>query len=213
MNITVVLLSALALGSGASLAYLWIDPATGQLVQHAWARPAPVKPDLPGLEQRPEASWPRVDAGAFGAMIERPLFAVDRRVPPPPKAAGEAPADPLDTLRLVGVFSGERAGVIADVGGRTRRVQVNDKVGDWTLNAVEQRDAVFVRGDEKRTVQLAYSRWGSAPRPLASARPQGATALTAQTPESERARILQEQEAERWRVINEIRAKAGMLRP
>ena len=216
MRLGAAMLSVLALSAAAAVAYLWLDPQTGEARPQVWSRPPLVKPDLPTLDKRPDVLLPAADPSSYVAMLERPLFAVDRRPPPPPKVVVEPPPDPLNTLQVVGLFSGQFSGVIANVEGRTRRIKVQDKVGDWTLEAIERRDAVFVRGDEKRTVGLVSSRWGSAPKAVtasAPVRPATPGTITAQTPEAERARIQQEQEAERWRIVNEIRAKAGMLRP
>lgn len=213
MRVGATIVSLACLGAATALAYLWLEPETGEPRDLRWQRPAAIKPELPAATVKPETLLPAADPSAYTAMLERPLFAPDRRPPPPPKVVVEPPPDPLNNLQLLGVFEGEAAGVIASVDGRSRRIRVNDRVGEWTLSAVAQRDAIFTRGEEKRTIQLAYAKWGSAPRPVAAARPAAPGVLTAQTPEAERARIQQEQEAERWRIVNEIRARAGMLKP
>ena len=63
------------------LAFLWLAP-DGSLRNVRWEPPVPVTSDyLQMLPVLPERS--RVDTSRFMALLERPLFSLTRRPPPP----------------------------------------------------------------------------------------------------------------------------------
>lgn len=204
----------LALGVAAlaaALAWLWVLP-TGHLRTNAWAPPAPVVPDLPvpsvpaGL-----AVSGNQGAGAYFAILDRPMFAPDRRPAPPPDAKQAAPEpDPLAGLTLYGIFSGpEFSGIVARVNDRVRRVRVSESLGEWTVKSVQGREVTFSRGEETRTMQLVHAFGPRAAVPMA----QGpASPAAAGVPLDRVAIQQQEQEAarERLRQRNELFRKAGL---
>ncbi len=192
-----VLLAALAVG----LASLWFTPQ-GEPRRQPWQPPPALVPELPAL---PQAVPPSADVSIIAA---RPLFAADRRPPPPPAAPPQP--DPLANIQLLGLLTGDYAGVIAQVDGRSRQLRLNDTLGSWTLAAVEGRRATFKRGEEERQLELAFSRLGAAPTGTSAAAatvvPAQATAPGAPTAQSS----LEDARRDRLRRRNEIRARAGL---
>jgi len=206
MNIQPVrLLSSLNLIAVCGLAALWFDPS-GDLRNVQWEPPAPVAPQIAQLNvaMQPAASAP--NPLLYMAVLERPLFAPDRRPPPPPAPPAEPPPpDPMASVQLLGLFSGENGGVLARVEGKVRRIKLNESIGAWSLKSVDAREATFAQGEDSRKLLLAYSRLGvPAPVPVAPAAPvaASATAPAAQNVQDEmRARLIRR---------NEVRARAGL---
>lgn len=136
------------------LAWLWVTPA-GALRNVHWSPPAPhsadyasMVPALPGVSN--------AGRGQFMAMLDRPLFSMTRRPPPPPPPpAPPAPVDTLSTARLFGVFEGGGiGGVILNIGGKNRRVRLNEVVDGWTVKAIQGRDVTFSSNGATRVLQL-----------------------------------------------------------
>lgn len=202
------LLLAIAL-LGAGLTSLWIDPQ-GHWRHLVWRAPAALSPDLKPPSAL--AKLPGSDAHpTYTSVIERPLFAPDRRPPPPP--APPAPPDPLADIQLYGVFSGNNPGILARVEGKVRRFTVNQTLGAWTLTGIDGRTVTFANGAEKRELKLAYAPLGArAPAPdaassaaaPASSAPRAPTGIISITPNR------QDQARETLRRRNEIRAARGL---
>lgn len=157
------------------LAALWVTPQ-GQLRNVAWQPPAPIQPEFAtSLTANPE-----MNLGNFVATLDRPLFSPNR-LPPPVKAAGAAPVqeDPLSNIRLYGIYAGSGAGgIIASVDGKSRRIRLNENVGEWTVKSIKDRDVTFTRGGESRVVHLGQG--VHQPGPVAAAEaPAGAVAAPA----------------------------------
>lgn len=148
---TLLLVNLLAL---AGLAYLWVD-RSGNLRHITWIPPAPVKAVIAAASM-PAESTSSIDTVTFAATLERPLFAPDRR--PPSPVLPPPPPDPLANVQLVGLFSGEVSGVLIRLEGRVRQVSLNQKVGDWTLQAIEDRSVTFAKANETRVIRLEYAR-------------------------------------------------------
>jgi hypothetical protein len=190
----------------AVLVWMWVG-TDGKLRNTQWTPPKPIRPDfsapLAALAQR------RGDeVGQLVAMADRPLFSPTRRPPPPP--APPAPPDPLANLQLLGVYnSASGGGIIARVDGRVRRASVNEKIGEWTVQKIADRDVTFVRGSESRVLQLA--RRGPAAStnrglPAAAAPGTPAPAPTQMTG----AQRAEEEERARLRAINENNIRNGL---
>jgi hypothetical protein len=149
----------------------------------------------------------------YMAILDRPLFAPDRKPPPPPDAVAEQPPpDPLANIELFGLFSGEGVGgVLVRVEGKIKRVRLGETVGPWTVSEINGRSVTFVRGDESRVLTLAYLK---APRAAAPDGPvsAGAAAPAGPAPVDRLSIQQQEQEAarERLRQRNELFRKAGL---
>ncbi len=159
------LLMALPVVLAVLLLALWLRP-NGTLRNAQWKAPAPLRPDLSqaGAGTVLERMQPP-SAGQYAAILERPLFSSTRR-PPPPKpvektnAAPPAP-DALATTRIYGTFVVAGAsGIIADVGGKPRRILAGGMLGDWKVASIVDRDITFVRGAETRVIKLLRAKPG-----------------------------------------------------
>lgn len=161
------------------LAWLWFTPS-GAIKNSAWTPPTAQKtdyaqmiPPLPGNAQ--------VDTSKFVAMLDRPLFMLTRRPPPPPPPPdAPAPVDTLTTARISGIFSGSAGGgVIINLGGKDRRVRLNESIeGGWTLQSISGSTVTFSGAGQSRTLTLpraaltSYSGLPvSSPAPAAQAQP------------------------------------------
>lgn len=198
-----LLLTALLAGG---LAWLWVDE-TGKVRNVTWTPPVAMSPGMAVKASAPNPASAATNPAQFLAVLERPVFAPDRRPPPPP--APPPPPDPMANIQILGVFSGANGGVIARVDGKARRVRVNEAVGSWTLKSIEGRDVTFAQGEEKRQLRLLYSNMGAvAAQAPATAAPQ---AFGGQSPSAAAAQQSQQEESrERLRRRNEIRAARGL---
>ena len=164
------LLLAFSLLLAAALAALWIDPQTLRLRDTHWQPPAARQPDFAAMVPllAPRAA---PDASAFAATLQRPLFAPTRRppVPPPPPAVKppppapvvveKPPPDPLADVKILGMYAGVHSGgIIAMVDGKARRAQLNDKIADWTITSIGDRNVTFSQGGSTRVLPLEVKR-------------------------------------------------------
>ncbi len=207
-----LLLLMIALLAG-GLAWLWFD-SSGAVRNVNWIAPAPLKP-----ESGKTSSTPPNAAGGnptqYLAMLERPLFAPDRRPPPPPAPPALPPAppppDPLANIQISGIFSGASPGIIARIDGRLRRVRVNDAIGPWTLKSIEGRNVTFAQGSDSRQLRLLYSSLGPPAVQAAVTNAPAGSAPPAQPQSAMAAQQNQQDEGrERLRRRNEIRAARGL---
>jgi hypothetical protein len=152
------------------------------------------------------------DPAAFAAILERPIFAPDRRQPPPPAPpAPPPPPDPLANISIHGIFSGASAGVLARIDGKQRRIKINEKIGPWTLKSIDGRDITFTQGDEDRKLRLAFARLDTPVPPQAAA----AAVRPAQTPvvplsAAALGQKAQDEVRDRLKRRNELRASRGL---
>ena len=171
------------------LLWQWFTPA-GALRNVHWQRPTAQKTDfatmlpaLPGIAP--------ADTSQFLAMLDRPLFSLTRRPPPPatpPSAPEQAPEDNLSSAKLSGVYQGVGAGgIILKIAGKDRRVQLNEAVDGWTVQDISERNVTFSRGGQIRVLALPRAALtgpagiGGAPPPAAAIlqAPQGPQAAQA----------------------------------
>jgi hypothetical protein len=142
------------------LAALWFAP--GPLAHwRNWQAPTPQAPNLDNARTAELAPNPAVGRD-YPAIVERPLFIVDRkpRATASDAAAAAPPLDSLDHAKLYGVVDGRPAaqGVLLEQDSQPRFVRRGEKVGDWTLQAIDGRDAIFANDSGKRrTVTLPDS--------------------------------------------------------
>lgn len=190
------------------LASRWITPS-GEWIGVQWMPPAAQRPVLDGGAALAPTG---IEVGRFVATLERPLFVATRRPPPPPQAASAA-ADPLNDLRLLGVYGNEQGGgVILSVDSRVRRVKLGESLNGWTLRSVKPNAVELARGDEVRSVEIrrAAPEPGPAPagaQPAAMASPAPA-ARSAELDEKAR-RELEQRRAQIMRQ-NALRARVGL---
>ena len=168
------------------LAALWLH-RDGSLRNVHWQAPQPLTSNyLQMLPVLPERA--RVDTARFMSWLERPLFSITRRPPPPPPPppppAAEAPVDTLSTAKLHGIFSGgQTGGVILHIGGKNRRVRLDESVDGWVLRSVQGRSATFSSPGQTRTLQLtraAVSTYVGVPVPPPPAPPPSVPAALSQ---------------------------------
>lgn len=198
------------------LAWLWFDES-GQPRDVVWTPPAALAPEL----AKPLKPVGSSLAGALPtnptqnvALLERPIFAPDRRPPPPPAPpsapAAPLPPDPFENTQISGIFTGQNAGILVRVDGRPRRIKINEAVGSWTLKSIEGRDVMFTQGSETRQLRLMYSRLGppviqaAAANTTLSQKPAGQSGAGSLAPNP------QDEGRERLRRANAIRAANGM---
>ena len=195
-----------------------ILPSKPKSLPLAWTPPVALPPEL----VKPATFVDTATGGAsianptqYVAVLERPLFAPDRRPPPPPAPpAAPPPPDPLANIQITGIFTGDRAGIIATVDGKARRVRVNDSVGSWTLKSIVGRDVTFGLGSDIRQLRLNYSRLGPpVVQAAVSGMPPGGASTQggqSQAAASNAVQNLQDENRERLRRRNEIRAARGL---
>lgn len=203
-----LLLLILLLAAG--LAALWFDQHA-QLRNLAWVAPKALPPDIKVPAGPPQAGAIAAEASPFAVILERPLFAPDRRPPPPPPPpTPPPPPDPLADIRIQGIFSGANAGIIARVEGKMRRVKINETIGPWTLKSIDGRVVTFGQGSQDRQLRLSYAKLDApvpqaadtkAPPVAAQAQAQGVANLP-QKAQDEARDILQRR--------NELRAARGL---
>jgi len=198
-RVVIVLIGLNAL-LAALLVTLWVG-RDGKLRKMRWAEPVAVKPDLQAMV--PVLARPGADSAAqFVATLDRPLFSPTRR-PPPVVPVQAPPPDPLANIQLFGVYAGaDGGGIIARVDGKMRRARINEKIGDWTIKEIADRNVTFVRGGESRVVRLIRGQ-----PPGSSAAPTPAPDPKLQMTGAQR---VQEEERERLRYLNEHNARNGL---
>lgn len=145
------------------LAWMWLTPQ-GHKRQFNWQAPAPKEVDFKSVLPVP-AQVAAVENSRLIAMQERPVFAVTRRPPPPPPPPPvPPPVDVLSSAKVTGIYSGTGGtGVLLNLGGKSRRVRVNENVDGWVLTGIEGRSATFVSGGQTRSLPLGRATLTSAP--------------------------------------------------
>jgi len=205
--IRVLLLLILLLLGG--LAWIWLDQA-GQLRNVTWTPPRALPPEIkiPSTERQVGTG----SASEFAAILERPVFAPDRRPPPPPAPpAPTPPPDPLANVQVQGIFSGANAGILARVEGKVRRIKVNEAIGPWTLKSIEGRDVTFRQGEETRKLRLDYARLAPPITQAAAAAAQATNPSQPQPPVvTGLPQNIQDEIRDRLRRRNELRASRGL---
>ena len=173
---------------GLVLAALWLGP--GPLAQwRQWQAPAPQAPNFDDARASALRANPAA-AAQDPLVLERPLFYPSRRPQAPASAASSAaPAPPpptaIEQVKLQGIVAGPLlTGVMLLEDGKNRFVRTGETVGDWTLRAVQGRDAVFERDGQQRRIELSLlpaaaptdspSAAASGNRPRTAPRPSGA---------------------------------------
>ena len=155
MKITPVrLLLAVNVFLAGGLAWLWVDE-NAQVRNVTWVAPQALAPGIAAPVNLLPTASSAANPLQYFAILERPIFAPDRRPPPPP--APPPPPDPMASIQLLGIFSGENAGVLARVDGKVGRYKLNETIGAWQLKSVAGREVTFGQGEEIRQLHLAYS--------------------------------------------------------
>ncbi len=149
---TLALLAANAALAGIIL-FAWLNPPEPALTAEAVTAMAP-DVSLPDLAKTDYAA-PRLDE--LAAMLERPLFFDDRRMPAPPEVQVAGPAAQPLRLKLEGVaIVGEaRVAVLRDTEKNTLlQLAEGTTHEDWTLESVTASMARFSRGPQTSEILL-----------------------------------------------------------
>ena len=166
------------------LAALWWAP--GPLAAwRQWQAPPAQAPNLDDVRAAVLRANPAA-AALSPVVTERPLFNDNRRpvlstasVASAPKAA----PSPIEQARLQGVIAGPTlSGVMLEEGGKARFVRVGESVGDWKLARLHDRQAVFVRGGQERTLEWQAPAAAAAPGAAAPSGAPGAAPTTGAAP-------------------------------
>lgn len=196
------------------LAWLWVDE-TGQSRPQTWAAPVALGA---GVAARADsmAAHSLANPLQYVAILDRPLFAPNRRPPPIPESPALAPPpspDVLASLRVVGLYEAEGAsGLLGRVDGKTRRVSLGGVIDGWTLAEIQGREAVFRQGADERRIKLVpMAQERPDQQPQATVSPAAARPAAQLFHDVERERQEREEATrENTRRQNEIRAKAGL---
>lgn len=204
--VRLLLLLILLLAGG--LGWMWLDKHA-QPRNLTWTAPKALRPDMAAPAGAPQPGTTANNPATFIAILERPLFAPDRKPPPtntPP------PPDPLANIQIHGIFSGANPGIIARVDGKLRRVKVTETIGPWTLKSIEGRDVTFSQGEETRQLRLAYAPLGTTPAKTAASDTTPTPTSASPTPGGQGIVRQNSQDAARENIRrrNEIRAARGL---
>ena len=147
------LIGACVFGMGAEL--LW---------PHRLAPPGKSPPDDSSAEttlDSPHQEPPRLPLQAYDAIVERPLFAADRRPYEPPAEPVETPRpeapQPHVEFQLSAVVStpSEQIALIkTNLFPDVQRVALNESLQGWMLVEVRADSAILRRGNEQVTIEL-----------------------------------------------------------
>lgn len=98
---------------------------------------------------------------AYDAIIERPLFAQDRRPPAgadavqiEQKPRGGDPSTGIEGLRLTAVLNdrGSMTALLEDRSGKTRALQLGEQLGDWRVQEILDESVVIVSDKGQETL-------------------------------------------------------------
>lgn len=158
-----------------ALALLWLLPGADGVRRYAWTPPPAAAPDYSAVA----AAIDRPPVPAVGpdtATLSRPLFQPTRRPPPPPAPPAAKPAEPpppapppapelLDKTTLQGIMTsrGGVASIVARVDGTPRVIRRGERLGEWELVAIGDREVTFAHGDERRSLRLEYAHIAAKP--------------------------------------------------
>lgn len=190
------------------LSWLWLDEE-GHIRNINWAAPTTVKAVVASTSPS-DAVDRGLDPVQLVTTLERPIFAPDRRPPPPIlPPPPPPPPDPLANVHLFGLIAGEAGGALIRTEGKVRQVKLKGNVGEWTLQATDDRSATFTRTTETRVIPLTYAPLNTAPSVVA---PQSIRPVSVGRPIEDIVRQDTEQE-ERQRRVDAMRAQMNQKKP
>ena len=170
-RVTTTLLGVMAV-LGLALAMLWFGP--GPLAAwRTWSAPNAQAPALDDVQTALLTPSPSA-AAAYPAVLERPLLLPSRRPEIIASAAvSVAPPSAIEQVKLLGIVAGPTlTGVLLEEQGKPRFVRRNESVGAWALSSIEGRTAIFMRGAERKQIELPYAYGGvGAPPPAGPSGP------------------------------------------
>lgn len=92
-----------------------------------------------------------VPAGNRSAILDRPLFAADRRPP-----ADEGPAAEADMFQVIGIgtTADTATALLRGPGGEALRVLPGQSVAGWRVEAIAPRTVTLTRGDRRLVLEV-----------------------------------------------------------
>lgn len=226
-RVVIPLIGLLNIALLAIAAWQWVD-GRGQVRPIHWTPPAAQPPDFSDLLPQLGQASKTGDVAQFLATLDRPLFSPSRRPPPPVVITAPPPPpppDPLDSIHIYGVFEAQDSGgILARVDGRMTRIRIKDKVGEWSLKSVKDRDVAFVKNSETRILPLVHAKPVAPPPPAVAAAPGAAPVQAPARPATSAApnpgamslppnpskQQIEDFNRERLRIRNEIFRQAGL---
>lgn len=211
-------LALLCLLAAAGLAYLWLDK-NGSLRNMQWVAPAPIKSSVVATKIV-ERTMTASDVVELANALERPIFTPDRKPPsaaPILAVAPPPPPDPMASITVVGLITGESGGAMVRADGKVRFISLNQSFGDWTLSSIDERNASFARAGETRVIKMVYAPLnstatdaGSKVDRLSAATPRN---VSPSAPVPEGARLQSEDDLARQRFMDSVRSGANSKKP
>jgi general secretion pathway protein N len=132
---------------------LWLLPGVPHQWR-TWRAPSPQPPELQDALATLLAPNPAAGA-SYSEVVERPLFAANRRPSPADASAAAPPPTPIDQARLLGIVTGKGVnGVMIDYDGKSRFVHKGEDVGGWQLTDIHDRTATFAHEGQQRDLTL-----------------------------------------------------------
>jgi|GEM_PF-3652963 len=147
------------------LAALWLAPGA-PVRWRTWQAPAPQSPSLADARTARLTPNPALQR-TFPIITARPLFSANRKPHATASDAASAPPSDIDQAQIYGLVDGSSTqGVLLEREGQSQFVRIGEHVGDWTLQSINGRDALFTKTNgERRTVTLPDSLAGAGGTP------------------------------------------------
>jgi hypothetical protein len=100
-----------------------------------------------------EAAAPQV----YAAIMAHPIFAPDR-APPPAEAEGSGNLSGVQAVGTAIAGKSSAAALVRDAGGTMSRIKIGDVVQGWKLVSIQERELVFDRNGERRSLTVDIAR-------------------------------------------------------
>lgn len=136
--------------------------------ERRWVPPSAQLPEL-AVVHSPALKVERRELDGLSQTLERPLFVPGRRPPSEEVAAAMVPEaqaapDVLDDAVVLGVFgTGTARHVMLRSNGKVLRLREDDPLGDWVVRAFGEQTIIFMRGQERRELELKHAPAPAAP--------------------------------------------------
>lgn len=122
------------------------DSPTAPAIQRHWITPEITTPDV-GIEST---------AASYDNALSRPIFSRERRLAPRVTITGNVPHSHLTPSIFAIVISKKIRKVFMSVDEKSEAtwVKIGEKVGDWTLAAIEKNKIEFTEGNDREAFDL-----------------------------------------------------------
>ena len=116
--------------------------------------------DLPVAARRaahPPAEAEPAPPQVFASIMAHPIFAPDRS-PPPAEAEGSGNLSGVQAVGTAIAGKSAAAALVRDSGGAMSRIKIGDVIQGWKLVSIEERQLVFDRNGERRSLSVDVAR-------------------------------------------------------